>query len=96
MGSFQSTWRSRVIEHMVVQGTYVRTRHTAHSRTRSYKVGDLKMAAQDKEGVWRGSCVNHPPHRFGLCVVFVSQEGTSKCMTCGCVHVGIRHLLSYT
>ena len=54
------------------------------------------MAAQDKEGVWRGSCVNHPPHRFGLCVVFVSHEGTSKCRTCGCVHVGIRHLLSYT
>ena len=24
-----------MIEHMVVQGTYVRTRHTAHSRTRS-------------------------------------------------------------
>ena len=53
---------------------------------------EVKMAAQDKEGVWRGSCLNHPPHRFGSCVVFVSQEGTSKCRTCGCVarsHKGI-------
>ena len=43
------------------------------------------MAERDREGVFRGSCINHPPHRFGACEKFVLMEGTSKCRTCGCV-----------
>ena len=44
------------------------------------------MAVQrDREGIFRGKCVNHPPNRFGGCEVFALQEGTSKCRTCGCV-----------
>ena len=37
----------------------------------------IGMAERDREGVFRGSCINHPPHRFGACEKFVLMEGTS-------------------
>ncbi|CAH3188607.1 unnamed protein product [Porites evermanni] len=43
------------------------------------------MAERDREGVFRGSCINHPPHRFGGCERFILGDGTSKCRTCSCV-----------
>lgn len=50
------------------------------------------VAVRDREGVFRGSCINHPRHRFGACQKFILMEGTSKCRSCGCVarsHVSI-------
>ena len=39
----------------------------------------IGMAERDREGVFRGSCINHPPHRFGASEKFVLMKGTSKC-----------------
>ena len=53
---------------------------------------NCNMAVRDREGVFRGSCINHPTHRFGACQKFILMEGTSKCRSCGCVarsHVSI-------
>ena len=50
------------------------------------------MAARDREGVFRGGCINHPMHRFGACQKFILMDGTSNCRSCGCVarsHVSI-------
>ena len=34
------------------------------------------MAARNREGVFRGSCMNHPTYRFGACQKFVLMDGT--------------------
>ena len=55
------------------------------------------MVLREREGVFRGSCINHPIHRFGACQKFILMEGTSKCRSCGCVarsHVSINFIFA--
>ena len=45
--------------------------------TLCYQNGVYVMAAKDRDGMFRGSCINHSLHRFGACQKFVLMDGTS-------------------
>ena len=67
------------------------------ARPTSLSLERNNMAVRDREGVFRGSCINHPMHRFGACQKFILMEGTSKCRSCGCVarsHVSINFIFA--